>query len=119
MTAIREEETRWECKINSKATHLDLSRMDLRHRLIDVAVNDGLESGCINYRGPDIAVYAGANTNTAQLGKISVGDNIGLAHYSMFEGWQFVSYSSDGLDADSPYGWISHDFWQQCEFVAG
>ncbi|RLJ51731.1 YARHG domain-containing protein [Litoreibacter meonggei] len=120
ISAIREEEARAECKINTNSTYLELDRMDLRRKLVDVAVNDGLESGCLNYRGANIVVFAGASTNTAQIGLILAGDNIGLAHYSMFEGWQFVSYKSAGAGSQSPLlGWVNYDFWAQCEAVAG
>ncbi|SHF52323.1 YARHG domain-containing protein [Litoreibacter ascidiaceicola] len=120
VSAIREEEARWGCDVDTNNTYLDLDRIDLRRKLVDVAVNDGLESSCLGYRGADIAVFAGANEQTAQIGRIRAGDTIGLAHYSMFEGWQFVSYGSVDSGSPSPLlGWVNVDFWAQCEAVAG
>lgn len=118
IASIREEEARWSCKIDTSATTLALKQLELRQTFKDVAVNDGLESACLNYLGPDFAVYDGARAGRKQIGTIRKGDTIGLAHYSSFEGWQFVSYDQS-LGEGSPLGWVDHDFWDQCENVAG
>lgn len=118
VSAIREEEARWGCKVDTKATTLELQQLALRRRLEDVAVNDGLESACLNYLGPEFHVHAAARDAAPIIGTIRKGDNIGLAHYSVFEGWLFVSYGTN-LYPDSLVGWVSHDFWKQCEHVAG
>ena len=56
IAAIREEEARWSCKSDTSAATLELNRLDIRRSLKEVAVNDGLESGCINYQGPEICL---------------------------------------------------------------
>ena len=87
---VREEEARYGCAVDaSVARALDVDHIELRLKLEDQPVNDGLESACIGWRGPAFPLRLGARPGAAAVAEVAPGATIRMAHGSPIDGWVY------------------------------
>lgn len=119
VATVKEEETRWGCKVDTSRRRLDLPNVPGFLLLTTIPIRDGLESACIGYQGPAIPVFSGATRSARVFGQIQPGDTIGYAHISPVEGWSFVQFGP--ADSNLPqFGWLPEDgYAERCRAYAG
>ena len=115
-------EKRWECKVNSNKTRLDVHSLALRWQLRDQPLHDDTESSCITYVGPKTPLYAGHSTSDQIIGYIYPGDDFGNAYvsFSPDTNWLFISAVSAADGTLRPdIGWTQQNLWENCTHMAG
>ena len=103
---IKATEAANQCKVNTAGRQLDVPLLEQRLQLHDLPIRDDTESACIGWRGPDIPLFAGRNSQTMSIGAIRSGDTILSAHLSA-EGWDFVILQRGGQQV--ALGWTPGD----------
>jgi len=115
---IKSAEAASRCNVSTDRRQLDVPLLAQRMQLHDLPIRDDTESACIGWRGPEVALFAGRNTQTMSIGTIRPGDTIYSAHLSA-EGWDFVILQRAGQQV--ALGWtpgIAYDV-DSCETFAG
>lgn len=121
-TALIEEIRAWEaaegCDIDTDATILQLSDVDLRRQMVDIPVRSEFESACIGWRRAAEPLYAGRNDNHEVVSWIEPGDLVLFSHVTVGE-WRYVTAGRN----DYPYrsaGWTRDPFAPEaCKQFAG
>ena len=121
---VKAMEKQWECRVDSNRNTLDIHSFDLRRKLIEQPIHDFTESGCSNYLGKDVPLYAGPDTSSEIIGYIRTGSDFVNSHISFDETtnakWFFVSGMSENDLTVPDIGWSNHEnIFNECELAAG
>ncbi len=97
-------EEMWECNVDTTRETLDVPDLEFLLSLDDIPLKSDGESGCIGWRGAPIAVRSGRSMDSAVIGIIPTGAQIGMGYWEI-DGWEFLSTFGDQEVA----GWANLD----------
>ncbi|MEM6618820.1 MAG: DUF4453 domain-containing protein [Pseudomonadota bacterium] len=118
VSEIQSQEQALECRVNTRQTRLDVPDINLRRALIDLPIADGLESACLGYQGPPLALQAGHYDSAPRIGAVERGVTVHYAHYGGPEGWSYV-LTHDGSGRILAGGWLRNPPRMDCDQWAG
>ena len=88
---IRALEADYGCAVDTARRALgDLQAVTPYRTMWDIPVRDWGESGCIGYRGPEVALRLGAREDAPVIGRIQPGMSIGFGHLGR-DGFDYVT----------------------------
>lgn len=87
---IRDLETALDCHVDTSRNQLDFNDIAIRFRLQNLPIRDEFESGCLGWQQADQPLYAGRDTASAVIGRITSGDYVLFAYISV-SGWSYVT----------------------------
>ncbi|MEP4197149.1 MAG: YARHG domain-containing protein [Aliishimia sp.] len=92
---IKSEETRVECKINSKTIRaLDIPNIDFRKSVHPIPIPDAHGFGCFGWKGVPFSLYRGTDTSGPAVAQVLAGDDIFFFHWSKTN-WVFLTIKRD------------------------
>lgn len=111
------------CSVNNSRSTLDMPDLALRKRLEHQPVRhegDNMEGwGCLGYRGGPIALHAGPNVASKQVGRIDAGDWVGIGGHDTVDGWIYVTTHAPSWGKFRSGGWMLMGQTVSCDAEAG
>lgn len=68
---VKDMETRWSCRVDTRRTELDIHAFEKRRRLTVQPLLGDSKTACIGYYGSTLPLYAGPSKETAIVGHLS------------------------------------------------
>jgi Domain of unknown function (DUF4453)/YARHG domain len=99
VAGIQALEQQWECKVDTQRRNLNIPNLQARLALGDIPVPDEYESGCMGWRGAEIALRDRRSDAAPVTGRIEPGADIYYG-FVQLDGWDFV------LSQGNVMGWM-------------